>query len=137
MEAGKAADCYGCVTNHAIGQADAEQAYIQADIEGIATWVALPPEAWPDSWYVGKGEEKKPRYQKPVILLKKGFYGHPDSGTLWEKHCNKVVVKAGFRVIPNWPSCFFHDKLKLFLVVYVGDFKMSGPRANLSAGWSQ
>ena len=47
------------------------------------------------------------------------------------------MIKAGFRVIPNWPSCFFHDKLRLFLVVYVDDFKLAGPRANLSAGWKR
>ena len=81
MEAGKAVDCYGCVVGHDIEQADAEQAYIQADIEGTTTWVALPPEAWPEDWYVGNGDEKKPRYQKPVVLLKKALYGHPDSGT--------------------------------------------------------
>ena len=61
--------------------------------------------------------------------------GTPDSGTFWEKHCNRAVVRAGFRVIPNWPPCFFHDKLKLFLVVYVDDFKLAGPQANMAAGW--
>jgi hypothetical protein len=30
---------------------------------------------------------------------------------------------------------FWHDKLKLFLAVYVDDFKMSGPKGNLAKGW--
>jgi hypothetical protein len=77
MEAGKAVGCYGCVVGHDIEQADAEQAYIQADIEGTTTWVALPPEAWPESWYVGKGDKRKPRYQRPVVLLKKALYWAP------------------------------------------------------------
>ena len=28
-----------------------------------------------------------------------------------------------------------HKKLKLFLIVYVDDFKLAGPKANLAAGW--
>ena len=36
----------------------------------------------------------------------------------------------------DWPSCYFHHKLKLFLVIYVDDFKMAEPKSNLSSGWS-
>ena len=35
----------------------------------------------------------------------------------------------------EWPSVYVHRKLKLLLVVYVDDFKMAGPKANLSQGW--
>ena len=31
---------------------------------------------------------------------------------------------------------FRHNELDLFLVVYVDDFKMSGPAQNLAAGWA-
>ena len=48
MEAGKYVDCHGCLPGHDIEQADAEQAYVQADLEGTETWVWLPPEAWPE-----------------------------------------------------------------------------------------
>eukprot|EP00975_Prorocentrum_lima_P061554 12880580-Prorocentrum_lima.AAC.1 len=41
----------------------------------------------------------------------------------------------GFKPIPDWRSCFVHPRLKLFLVVYVDDFKMSGPKQNLQEGW--
>ena len=37
--------------------------------------------------------------------------------------------------MPNWPSCFLHPKLQLFLAVYVDDFKMAGPVQNLEHGW--
>ena len=50
MEAGKIADAYGCLRGNATQQADAEQAYIQAELRGLRTWVALPEEAWPTSW---------------------------------------------------------------------------------------
>ncbi len=35
----------------------------------------------------------------------------------------------------EWRSCFWHADLRLFLVVYVDDFKLSGPQANLVKGW--
>ena len=143
MEAGKAADCYGCVPEHDCEQADAEQAYVQAELKGTETWVALPEVAWPDEWFkspkrvstssgTGRGE---PKFNRPVVLLKKALYGHPDAGTFWEQHCNKAVCAAGFEPIDTWPSCFFHPRLRLFLVVYVDDFKMAGLKKNLPVGW--
>ena len=70
-----------------------------------------------------------------MCLLQKALYGHPESGGLWEKHCNERLLRAGFEPIENWPSMFWHDGLKLLLMVYVDDFKMSGPKANLAKGW--
>ena len=35
-----------------------------------------------------------------------------------------------------WQSVFFHDELKLWLVVYVDDLKLAGPSANLAKGWN-
>ncbi len=34
-----------------------------------------------------------------------------------------------------WRSCYFHEELNLFLIVYVDDFKMAGTQGNLSKGW--
>ena len=68
--------------------------------------------------------------------MKKALYGHPDAGTFWEKHCDERVQAAGFSpVSQEWPSCYYHTQLDLYLVVYVDDFRMSGPRGNLSEGW--
>lgn len=127
MEAGKTVDAYGCIPGNAIQQADAEQAYIQADLKGPKLWLSLPRENWPKSWE---------KYYNPVCLMKKALYGHPDSGTFWEQHCNTRLRKVGFVPIAGWNSCFFHEKLKLFLLVYVDDFKLSGPAQNLPLGWS-
>ena len=63
------------------------------------------------------------------------LYGHPDAGTFWEKHCEARLIEVEFIRVPEWPSVFYHPKYKLFLVVYVDDFKMGGPSANLSIGW--
>ena len=50
MEAARCADAYGLMPGHSVQQADAEQAYTQAEIDGTPTWVGLPHEQWPTSW---------------------------------------------------------------------------------------
>ena len=47
MEAGKICDMVGCCHGNDTEQADADQAYVQADLEGPETWVSLPPEQEP------------------------------------------------------------------------------------------
>ena len=49
MEAGKVCDMVGCFPGYDTEQADAEQAYVQAEIKGTETWVWLPPEAWDEA----------------------------------------------------------------------------------------
>eukprot|EP00972_Heterocapsa_arctica_P079901 11773394-Heterocapsa_arctica.AAC.1 len=70
--------------------------------------------------------------RRPVVQLK-ALYGHPDSGTFWENHCDAHVRNVGFlHISEEWPSCYFHAKLKLYLVIYVDDFKLAGPTCNLN-----
>ena len=47
------------------------------------------------------------------------------------------VIAQGFTPIPEWQSCYFHEELQLFLVIYVDDFKMSGPEESLVEGWKK
>ena len=123
------ADMYGCIPGHNVQLADAIQAYIQASLTGVACWVELPDEAWPP-WIDRK------KYRRPVVRLIKALYGHPDAGTMWEKHCDQAVKKLGFVPIgPNWPSMYYYSRLKLLLVVYVDDLKLAGPEGNLAEGW--
>ena len=53
-----------------------------------------------------------------------------------EAHCESKLTEAGYVPIPAWRSCFWHPRLELLLVVYVDDFKLSGPAHNLAEGWS-
>jgi hypothetical protein len=133
LEAARACDASGCAPGHATQIADAPAAYIQADLKGTPRWVHLPPGAWP------KDPAKRAEFQrmtKPVVQLRKALYGHPDSGTYWEQHCEKRVHKVGFESLGGeWPSCYFHPRFNLFLVIYVDDFKMSGPVDKLAKGW--
>ena len=51
-------------------------------------------------------------------------------------HCDRAVQAVGFEPLPpEWPSCYFHKKLKLFLVVYADDCKLSGPEGSMRKGW--
>ncbi|CAE8664815.1 unnamed protein product [Polarella glacialis] len=135
MESGKTADAYGLFPGHACEQADGESAYTQSVLKGEATWVRIPRERWPTLWFRG-GDTSKPLYDDPVCPLILSLYGHPDAGGYWEKHCHAHLMKVGFKIASeDWRSCYFHEELKLFLVVYVDDFKLSGPKENLKKGW--
>ena len=48
------------------------------------------------------------------------------------------MVKQGWKqILPDiWHSIFHHQELNCLLVVYVDDFKMAGPTANLEKAWA-
>ena len=75
MEAGKMADAYGSFPGHDMQQADAEQAYIQAWLEGEETWVELPEVAWRGTTYEHKflNSDGKPAYKRPSARLRKAL----------------------------------------------------------------
>ena len=126
MEAGKACDLYGSLEGHEIQQSDAEQAYTQSKLGGDPTWVRLPREQWPASW---KG------MKDPVCPLILALHGHPDAGGYWEAHCESHLKSVGFVPIEVWRSCFWHAEWKMFLVVYVDDFKLAGPKSLMKGCW--
>ena len=98
--------------------------------------VCLPPEARTAGVVGPEMAAEMAKYRWPVVQLRKALYGHSDSGTYWEQHCDKAVRKSGFVPLgAEWPSCYFHDELKLFLVIYVDDLKLSGPKESLAKGW--
>ena len=98
IEGGHCVVSYGLFDDHVVEQADAEKAYIQALLEGPETWVMLPEEAWPKEWYYADGT---PVYDRPVVRMLRTLYGHPDSGTLWEKHSFNHLISVGFEKVPK------------------------------------
>ena len=70
MDASRAADCYGCLPGHGLEIADAEQAYIQADLKGAETWVCLP-------WEARTEDMKKSKWVRPVVRLTKASLRSP------------------------------------------------------------
>ena len=127
LEAAKSVDAYGCMKGNETQQCDAQQAYVQSELGGIETWISLPKILGPESWA---------QYYEPVCILKLALYGHPDAGGYWERHCEEHLTSIGFAPVPDCRSTYWHPELKLFLMVYVDDFKMSGPSANFAKGWS-
>jgi hypothetical protein len=53
--------------------------------------------------------------KKPVCRLNVALYGHPDSGTDWEHHCNTSLKVAQFNYVGGdcWPSCIYNKELDL------------------------
>ena len=75
-------------------------------------WIHLPRHKWPKSWS---------SIEDPVIPLERNLYGHPLAGLLWERQCEKILLKHGWEKIPNWECLFVHREKGLFLSVYVVD----------------
>ena len=103
---------------------DADAAYLQAmmDIDGrTPTFVELPKEWWPDSWFYDGAERQRPKYIRPHCRLKRALYGHPEAGALWEKTLKEIMSKQGWEQIPMQPGVFCHKKSGATMVVYVDD----------------
>ena len=81
----------------------------------------------PESWAA---------YHEPECILTLALCGHPDAGGYWERRCEEHLTSIGFASVPDWRSTYWHPGLKLFLMVYVDDFKMAGPSDNFAKGWS-
>jgi len=126
ISAGHFADFYGMLPGNVVEQADAVRAYTQAPLMGTKTWVRIPREEWPKEW---KG------MRDPVCPLRLALYGHPDSGSCWEVWNDAKMREIGFRPIDGWSGCYFHDKKKALLTVYVDDFKMAGPKKSVAELW--
>ena len=148
IEASKALDFYGLLPGHASGQADAEQSYVQSRLGDYTpdggnptgkykkklikteTWVRIPEE------YKPKGDPNWDKLKDPVIGLLMALYGHPDAGGYWERHCDENLRELGFTPVhENWPSVYQHIGMDIMLMVYVDDFKMSGPSHLQPKAW--
>ena len=122
---------YGCLEGNETQQADAVRAYVQALLKSKhATWVRIPKELWPEEWH-------KRGLRRPMCLLKKALYGHPESGAHWERHLHEAVVACGGKAIESHPSSYWFEKLKLLLTVYVDDLMLSGPKGNHKVFWAE
>jgi hypothetical protein len=121
---------YGLLPGHATSTADAIKAYVQSLLDSkCATWVQLPPELWPSSW--------KGQFSKPMVLLVKSLYGHPEAGAHWEKHLENIIFDMGGGLVPEFPSSYFFSTSKLLLTVYVDDFTLSGPSGEHAPFWKR
>jgi hypothetical protein len=94
---------YASLPGHSSSAADAVKAYVQALLSSkYMTWIELPPELRPKHW--------RDKFVKPLVLLVKALYGHPDAGGLWEQHRKKIIKNLGGQEIPEYPGNFFFLK---------------------------
>ena len=47
------------------------------------------------------------------------------------------VLSLGYESIEEWPSVFWHPQRRMLLVVYLDDFKLSGPEISHDAAWKE
>ena len=121
---------YGLIPGHKSTLADAQRAFVQALLKAKnKTWVTIPRTLWPDHWH-GK-------YDRPMCLLVKALYGHPESGGHWENHLTEAVLALGGVPVADQPSNFWFVKEKLLLTVYVDDLLLSGPENNHDDLWKR
>ena len=127
---------YGLMQGHKITPADAAKAYLQSLLNSLAeTWVRLPHEVWPESWF---DEHGRPRYKRPVIRLLCSLYGHPEAGAHGERKLEQELLDMGAVRVPEYPSTYtFPSYGNLALVVYVDDFFLSGDSSFHDAFWSE
>ena len=75
--------------------------------------------------------------RKPVCLLQKSLYGHPEAGGHWENHCTAAILKCGGEVVDNHPSTFWFPAERMLMNVYVDDFLLSGPEEGHDKIWNR
>ena len=118
---------YGILPGHKLTAADAVKAYVQSDLNSKhPTYIDIPKHLCPKKW----AHLKKPCF-RPI----KALYGHPEAGGHWERHLEKIVRQLGGKIVPSHPSCFFFEKTRLLLVIYVDDLLLSGPDQEHESFW--
>ena len=108
---------YGSLPGNQSSAADAVKAYVQALLKSkYQTWIELPPELRPAWW--------RECFARPVVLLLRALYGHPEAGGLWEKHLKGVLRNMGGEELPEYPGNFWFPESKLLLSTYVDDLTL-------------
>ena len=134
QEAAKMMDAIGRMPDHHGEDSDARSAYTQVvfenekEIDFVETWVSLPRNRRPPSW---------DKYKDPVCKLRVNLYGHPLAGLYWEKFCHRAVTSCGFERVKGWECLYVHRSDRIFLSIYVDDFKMAGLKKNIPGMWKK
>ncbi len=113
MDAGKVVDAYGCMKKTMCSRLMQSKRTFKVSF-GTETCVELPKEAWPDDWWKWEGNERVPKHERPVVRLLKALYGHPDSGTFWEKHCGRKLREMGLNLLRIGRQCIIAVSLNCF-----------------------
>ena len=121
---------YGSLPGNRCTAADAVKAYIQAMLKSkYRTWIELPPELRPEWW--------RNRFVRPVVLLVKALYGHPDAGGLWEQHLKEILHGMKGVEVQEFPGNYWFEDSRLLLSTYVDDLTLAGPAEQHDAFWQK
>ena len=85
--------------------ADAVSACTQVKVEDAHNSLKIPKSECPDiSIRLPRHKRSKSwsNMEDPVVPLGRNLYGHPLARLLWERQCEKVLLKHGWEKIPNW-----------------------------------
>ena len=88
--------------------------------------IRLPRHKWPKSWS---------SIEDPVVLLERNLYGHILAGLSCERQFEKILLKHGWKKVPNWECGFVHREKGLFSSVYVDDIKLAKKKQNIDPMW--
>ena len=98
--AGQAADAISAYTQ--VKKEDAHKLLKIPKSKCPDIWVRLPRHKWPKSWS---------SMEDPVVPLERYLYGHSLAGLLWERQCEKILLKYGWENVSNW-ECYSHTVKK-------------------------
>ena len=117
---------------------DAESAYLQALMDTptrTSTYVELPREWWPSTWFHYGAKRTEPKYIRPHCRLLRALYGHPESGALWERTLQVIMGQEGWTTVPNHGGVFVNKKSAALVIVYVDDMILIGSHKDTRRIW--
>ena len=106
--------------------ADAVSAYTEVRMEDAHKLLKIPKSECPDIWIRlprHKWRRSWSSMEDPVVPLERNLYGFCLAGLLCERQFEKILLKHGWKKVPNWECHFVHRDNGLFLSVYVDDIK--------------
>ena len=122
--AGQAADAVSAYTQ--VKMEDAHKLLKISKSERPDIWIRLPRHIWPKSWS---------SMEDPVVLLERNFYGHRLAWLLWERQCEKILLKYVWEKVSKLGMFSLTDEKGLFLSVDVDDIKLAGKKHNINPMW--
>ena len=123
-----------------VEDSDAIRAYIQVSLREAHKLLGATPEPFVETWILFENmPHRRPKswdkLEDPVCILRLNLYGHPLAGLLWKKYCQSISFSECFEKLASWECLYVHRLKKLFLSIYVDDFKMAGKANEVDKMW--
>ena len=112
-----------------------------ADAVGAYTQVVLSRRGWLGGNLDYSSSSQTPRSWRnldiddPVVPLRLNLYGHPKAGSLLGAVLRQEHPAEWLQKMRGWDNVFQHRQKKLWLSVYVDDFKLVGDKDSIAPMW--